>query len=424
MADKPGQFKSSHNVSRHTVVIRRARDDDARRIASEEGGADTEEKAGVSSRLTARGAATQRFERRDTGREGEAVASGRQVTVEYAEPGSKRYSTRLVGEKAASVKVSGGDTIIKYKSGDMVIRRGTRRAQLRKQIIWVYALVYLLLFGGYMFFLLTAKYDLTPQEFLSRAFSQRAGTSILDLERAAYEAMRGNRTPAEIRLAQQLVFYDQNKDQIVVEKGSRLTLLTAAKLGQAIIEDETKPADKRTFTAPFKVYKETHLSGVEWPYVMTLYNSIGFFLLLVLFLWRPIMHFLGTQGKKTAVAVENARAAQNQAAEYRNKYRSLSGEIAEKGERLEAELDKRNAAAHDQALEHAKQQAQEITGGVEGALVNAERKHAVDIESTVALAACEQAKRILEKRLGPAEHDAAMDELIADLAGMRLREGN
>ncbi len=424
MADKPGQFRSSHNVSRHTVVIRRARDDDARRIASEEGVEDTETKAGVSSRLTARGAATQRFEKRDTGRLGETTESGRQVTIEYDEPGRKRYSTRLVGTKATSVKVSGGDTIIKYKSGDMVIRRGARRAEIRKQIIWVYALIYLLLFGGYMFFLLTAKYDLTPTEFLNRAFSQRAGTSILDLERAAYEAMRGNRTPAEIRMAQELSFYDQNKDHIVVEKGSRLTLLTAAKLGQAIIEDEAKPADKRSFTTPFKVYKETHLAGVEWPYVMTLYNSIGFFLLLGLFLWRPIMHFLGTQGKKTAVAVENARAAQDQAAAYRNKYRSLSGEIAEKGERLSAELDKRSAAAHELALENAKRQAQDITGGVAGALENAERRHTADIESSVALAACDQAKEILAKRLGAAEHDAAIDELIADIGGMRLREGN
>lgn len=86
-------------------------------------------------------------------------------------------------------------------------------------------------------------------------------------------------------------------------------------------------------------------------------------------------------------------------------------------------MEKRSAAKHEAALEDAKKQAQEITGGVEGALANAERKHSAEIEASVALRACEQARAILEKRLGPAEHDAAIDELIADIGGMRLREG-
>ncbi|MCD8138232.1 MAG: hypothetical protein LUE17_00360 [Planctomycetaceae bacterium] len=259
MADKPGSFRTTPKVSRHTMVMRRARDEDARRVADRGDGVVVHD-AGASARLTARGAQTQRVA--GPGTTSERTMSGRRVVVEHEGSVSGRY-TRLSGDHATSVRVAGGDTIIRYQSGTMVIRRGAKRVSLRKQVIWLYALGYLLLFGCYMVFLLTGRTSITPEGFIEQTFYMRHSSEVLDLERAALEAMRGNRTPAEIRMAQTLRFYDQNQDTVHVEKGDRLTLLTAAKLGHAIIEDQKRPPDRREFREPFAVYREGYLSTVN-----------------------------------------------------------------------------------------------------------------------------------------------------------------
>lgn len=416
MADKPGSYKGTPKVSRHTMVMRRARDDDARKVAERDDDGVVIHDAGSSARLTARGARTQRTATPESRRE--QTVSSRRVTVEHEGSVSGRYSTRLSG--ATSVRVAGGDTIIRYKSGDVVIKRGARRASIRKQAIWLYALGYLVLFGSYLFFLFTGKAAITAEEFIEKSFYMRHSADVIDLERAALEAMRGNRTPAEIRMAQTLRFYDEEKDTIHVEKGDRLTLLTAAKLGHAILEDQKRPPEKREFKEPFQIYRETYLAGVNWPYWMTVYNALGFFLLLGLFLWRPIMHYLGTQGKKTAVALRNSRDAQQEAAEYRDKYRALAGEIDDKGEELRGQVRERTDADRDEMLLAASRTAEDIAGGVATALQNEERELSGRIGADAALEACDQARRILQERLGQAEHDVAIEELIADIAGMKL----
>lgn len=394
--------------------MRRAKDDDARRLAEKDDGLVVhEDPISPSARLTARGAATRRLERATS----ERTISGRRITVEHEGTVSGRYRTSLSGRQADSVRTAGGDTIIKYKSGDMVILRGGRRAQIRRQIIVAYALGYLILFGLFAYHLITGAAAITPQGFLDKAFKMRHGSEVIDLERAAFEAMRGNRTPAEIHMAQSLSFYDEEKDLIHVAAGDRLTLLTAAKLGHAIIEDQKKPERSRTFQEPFRIYKETYLSIVNWPHALTLYNAVGFFLLIFLFLWRPIMHFLGTQGKKTAVALKNARDSQQEAEDYREKYRAMAYELEDRRDRMKDEISERAERDRKRALEDARNAAQEIAGGIEGALRHERTKQFAAIGAEAANEACAQAERILRKTLGQAEHDTAVDELIADIAG-------
>ncbi len=415
MADTPGkQYASSHSVSRSTIVMRRAKDDDARRVANrdDDGVVVHENPDASNARLTARGAAT----RAVRGRQGERSMSGRNVEVRQQGAMSDRCSVKLSGRQATTIRVAGGDTIIRYRSGDMVIKRGARRVLLRKRSIQAYALGYLVLFGLFMYWLFTGSVAITPGEFVDRAFSRRRSSSVADLERAAFEAMRGNRTPAEIRLARNLSFYDEEKNAVHVEKGNRLTLLTAAKLGRAIIEDQKLTLEKREFREPILVYRETQLAGVDWPHLMTIYNAIGFFLLLALFLWRPAMHYLGTQGKKTAVALRNARDAMGKAAEYREQYRQLAGEMEEKEAELTAGTASRLEKEREEALEQARRQAEEISGNIQGALRNEERRLAADIGAETVQVACDQAKEILQRRLGQAEHDAAIEELIAGIA--------
>ena len=439
MPENSGRYRSRHGVSRQTIVMRKAKDEDARRIAERDaadalgGGGDAAaapEASGPAAssvtRLIERGTIVRtKASSRTTvgGGRKDLTQSGRQVVVSQAGGISGRLaSTRLTVDKTASIRVAGGDTIIHYKSGDMVIRRGARRAELRKQAIVFYAAGYILLFGLYAYFLFTGTTAIEPREFVDKAFSRRESTDILDLERAAYEVMRGNRTPAEMHMAQALSFYDENKDPVHVEAGNRLTLLTAAKLARAIIEDGEKPESLRSFAKPFKIYKETYLAGINWPICLSLYNSFGFFLLLALFLWRPLMHYLGTQGKKTAVALRNSRDALDEASAYREKYRGLSVEVMNRAEDLRARTEKRLRRDREEALEDARRRAEEISGGVEAALANEEKELAGRITSQAARQACDKALDLLRERMGQKEHDRAIEELIADIAGMRLSE--
>ena len=423
MADRPGSYKNGPRVSHRTMIMRKAKDADAERLAKQdEAVSDADGKTRVlqTDRPSSRApehSGESKISRRDR------TVSGRTVVIRrdgVAKDGRLTVSTKLSGQQAVSVRVTGGDTIIRYQSGDMVIKRGARRAQLRRQLIWSYALGYLLLFSVYTWFLFTGTYTMTAEEYISRAFARRHSSDIIDLERAALEAMRGNRTPAEIRPADNLSFHDENHDMIRIAAGDRLTLVTAAKLGKAILDDQKREPGKREFSKPFRFYKETYLANIHWPYWLTFYNALGFFLLLILFLWRPLMNFLGTQGKKTAVALRNARQAQQEAEEYRNRYRNLSSELAERENTLRSETESRAEADREQALEQARALALEMEGAIDSALAAEARTVNARLGVRTAVQACDEARKILEQRLGQREHDAAIDELIADIAGMRL----
>ncbi len=420
MADRPGSFRAGHKVSRHTMVMRKAKDDDARRLADDDE-ADRRDETPREEQPSPRSTRV----KRTTGQTNRTV-SGRTVVVRREGDVSRRLSvsTTLEGDRATSVRVTGGDTIIRYQSGDMVIKRGTRRARLRRQLIWAYALGYLLLFGTYGYFLLTGTTTVTPEAFVNRAFSMRHSSDIIDLERAAFEAMRGNRTPAEVRMAEPLSFYDEKGDLVHVEAGSRLTLVTAAKLGKAILDDMKKDPGKRSFNQPLRLYNETYLANVRWPHWLSVYNSIGFFLLIILFLWRPILNFLGTQAKKTAAAVRNAREAQDEAQEYREKYRHLADDIARMDGEMRAEAEAEAETGKAEEVERAKRQAAELEGGVQAALEAEARTQAGRIGARAAGAACDRARAILTEKLGQAEHDAAIEELIADIAAMKATSNN
>lgn len=423
MEDKRRSFRSQHNASRHTMVMQKAREEDARRVAASDSARAETELSDDTRTIRPPQPKTFRVpgEKAPPPREpSERRVSGRSVTIHR--PGEGRKGLTVATGRAggpASVRVTGGDTIIRYQSGDMVVMRGTRRAELRKQIIWAYALGYLILFATFGYFLLTGTTTMKPEEYLERAFSKRKGESVMDLERAAYEAMRGSRTPAEVRLAEPLTFHDENKDTINVASGDRLTLLTAAKLGQAIIEDQRLPESRRTFAKPFRLYKETYLANMRWPFWLTLYNSLGFFLLLLLFLWRPIREFLGTQAKKTAVALRNSREAQDAAQELRQRYRDLANDIDVRRATLREQAEADAAAEREAALENATRRAQGIAGEVQTTLQVETDKVAKLLGGEASRAAIRQARGILTERLGQREHDIAIEELIADIATTR-----
>lgn len=462
MEEKPGASKSSHNISRHTIVMRRAKDEDAQRLADSDAGEQARSSWRGEQRpdktVSARGNASARSgnatarsggaaaARNDASARSEASAHGKAPAREGSETSRRSRSGRMTsssartvsgrtvvvhregevsgrlrmeGDRASSVRVTGGDTIIRYESGDMVIRRGARRAQIRRQLLMGYAAGYIVLFGLYMYFLFACTYSLSPEAFVSRVFAMRHGSSEEDLRRAAIEEARSSRTPAEVRLAQALSFYDASGEMVQIEAGTRLTLATAVKLGKAILNDMEKDPGKRSFQQPIRLFNESYIANMNWPHWLTVYNSLGFFLLVGLFLWRPILNYLGTQGKKTEAAVQYARLAQEEAREYREKYRRLAAETSALDERLRGETAEAIEANRETVLADARKRAEGMEGGIREALDREAEALAVSLGNTAAAAACERARELLSKRLGPAEHDAAIDALIADIAGLR-----
>lgn len=423
MADRDRQqqsFKMHHSVSKHTMVMKRAAADDAERVARRdaEAAAKPSDSAAVSKRLSAR----------LTGQSAKAepppgakTVSGRTVVIRREGDISKRLtvSTRVTGQPT-SVRVMGGDTIIRFQSGDMLIKRGARRAALRRQLLWAYAVGYLALFVLYGYFLLTGTTSITPEEYLNKAFRLRHSSAEADLEQAALAAMRGSRTPAEVRFAEPLSFYDADKEMNRIAAGDRLTLATAVRLGKMIIEDQQKPAASRTFAKPFLLYKETYLANLNWPYWLTVYNAIGFFLLILIFLWRPALNYLGTQGQKTAASIRDAREAQEEAKNIREDYRKLEADLGERRERLVMEAKKTIEREHAEAETQARARADAMVGGVGGALAAEAKATALHLERAVALEACRLAGKLLGERLGPEDHDAAIDALIDDVGKMKL----
>ncbi|MDR1534585.1 MAG: hypothetical protein LBU64_05735 [Planctomycetota bacterium] len=418
-------------VSHHTLVIRKAKAEDAKRRGEPDpaldGSARLKPGPGVAEGEARRPSSTAAMRapvKRPPpdslpppriSRDRRAVSGGMIEVRNKDDVSPLSRVTRLSGSRIPSVRIAGGDTIIRYESGKMEIRRGARRIRLRRQIIIGYAAGYFLIFGLYAYFLAAGKTSIDPWDFVERSFSRRQGTEISDLEIAALQVMRGNRTPAEVRLAEPLSFQDGNGDPVRIEAGSRLTLETAARLAQAIIEDLGRPAETRFFNRPIALYKENFLASLNWPHWLAVYNSLGFFLLILLFLWRPLMNYLGAQSRKAAAALRNARATREEAAKLGEKYLKLAGEdeslrerrLDEIGREVEAELAERLAAARRQAedMENAIRTSFELEAVSLAARLGA---RAVD-------AACGQALRLLGERLGEREHAAAIEELAEDI---------
>lgn len=410
MADKPENLRSNR-VSRHTMVIRKAAAEDAKK----HGGVSSSETSVMPRTTTADGARPAKDEIKG-GRSGPTsiiVKEGKAVSGRFV-------STRFDGSRA-SVRLKAGDAVIRTPTGETLIRRRTApKAARGKSVLWGYGVFYLVAFVLYGVFLFTGTHETSPEQYLSRAFSKRRGDTVLDLERAAYAAMRGNRTPAEVRLAMDLNFYDESQEMVKVAAGDRLTLLTAAKLGTAIIKDLERPPAGRTLPESLVLYDETWLASIDWPYWLMLYNLLGFFLLAAVFLWKPIREFLGTQGNKTIIALDNARKAQDEAENIRDGFRSLASELEQKRETLLAEVARQAEAEHVETIEHAKRQAVEIASSGLAAMEAEFHSVLAGLKSRAAHRACGKAHELLASKASAEDHDRAMDALIDDIAGMKL----
>ncbi len=417
MADKQGP-QNPTRVSRHTVVMRKAADDDARRRGGVTSSGTGSTRVGSAGTRTTNAPDSQILDLRPT-----TSASGRKTSMVVKE--GKRSSGRFIATapdgRRESFRLKAGDTVIRRQDGETLIRRRVaHKSSSRKQILIAYAIGYVVIFGMYLAFMLTATHTVKSEDYLTNAFSRRQGETIPDLERAAYEAMRGNRTPAEVRFAADLTFYDRNKDLVKIKAGDRITLQNAAKLARAIIDDLRKPPENSEFATPFKLYDETWIASVNWPYWLMAYNLLGFYILCGLFLWKPISDFLATQGNKTTSALDNARKAHEKSEEIRDEYRQLAATLEKRRETLESEIEEWAETERENALAKAHGQAASIAGSVAAAMEAEIHSVRENLQTSTGNEACRRAAVIIRSKSGKAEHDAAIEDLIAQVESLQL----
>ncbi|MDR3211493.1 MAG: hypothetical protein LBU79_06220 [Planctomycetota bacterium] len=407
MPDNSNNFRATR-VSRRTQVIRKAATDDALRH-------------GVTKSFTPEGTATAKPEEQRSARTllpqsaSEKLRSG-SVTIKKTKVVSGRFISQREGLRT-SIRLRPGDTILRKQGGQtLILHRRQPRFTLKTQVLTAYALGYVVVFALYFAFLLGGTWELDPQDYLTRSFPGHQGNTAHALRRAALDAMRGSRTPAEVRFAEEFTFYNQAKDLIKIEAGQRLTLLNGAELGEAILADQLLEEKSRIFKEPFLLLKEYWLAAIDWPYWLMLYNLVGFYLLGIILLYRPIMDHLGTQGKKTMAAVETARQARREAANIREKARAQKEALDTKEREQTAKLAEEMAEWQQTAVLAAEKKASSIISGLSGIVAVETAMTLSRLKNTTATAACREAETILASVTRISDHNRAIDQLIANLS--------
>jgi F0F1-type ATP synthase, subunit b len=397
--------------------MRKAADDDARRRGGVTSAGTGSTRVGAAETKVINAPQSQVLDLSHPGKGGRKTS----IIIQDGKATSGRFIATAPDGRHESFRLKAGDTVIRRQGGETLIRRRVaHKTSSRRQLLIAYAIGYVVIFGLYLMFRLTSTYEMECEDYLTHAFSRRQGETIVDLERAAYEAMRGNRTPAEVRFADDLSFYDRRKNLVKIHAGDRITLQNSAKLARAILDDLRRPPENSEFSKPFKLYEETWLASVDWPYWLMAYNLLGFYLLCGLFLWKPISDFLATQGNKTSSALENVRKAHEHSEDLRDSYRQFTAALEKRREKLEGDIETWAEDERNSALGKAHSQAASIAGSVAAAMATEVHTVREELLSSTVNEACRRAAEIVRGKAGKAEHDAAIDNLINEIESMKL----
>lgn len=289
----------------------------------------------------------------------------------------------------------------------------------RYRLVWLYGIGYVALIVLYLVFIFTGSYSMSPDDYLTKSFPKRTADTAEGLARAAMDAGYGERTPADVRFAQTLTFIDVAGDPIAIKKGDRITLPQAVQLGLAILADEKKPAAARMYTQPFSIYYETPLATLDWAYWLTFYNLVGFFLLIAVFLGKPIGNYLVHESAKVSQAIINAKQAEAEAIKLRDRYNTLVKELElQKNELLEAANTDVNAES-ERIIATAHSEAKAILSGVQEALDAEIHSVTERLRTETIKEASRQALAIVTREVRPSDHESAIETFVRDAKSKR-----
>jgi len=311
-------------------------------------------------------------------------------------------------------------------------------------LVKAYVAVYAVLLALYIAYSFVAC-DLVqpPAAFLARAFPGLlldAGASCAEVDvaalPAAFDEKRGH-----VRLWQDLSFDGEHGERFRILKSSRLTTHEAVALAAAIILDERKfqqhkaALDRQMLPAeayaehlasledqrgikPFRVYKPG--TFIPWPWIMTLYNLGGLFLLLAVFLRQPVRDFLDGNARTTREALARARAAEAEAQELKRRYETLVQEIEAERRQMEKTGEVELAEEHERIVQSARHEAAGMIEALKSSLDAEVASTAQRLRAEVAREAVRLAREMIEQEAQEADHAQEVDSFIRQVKEAKL----
>jgi|GEM_PF-5620012 F-type H+-transporting ATPase subunit b len=272
-------------------------------------------------------------------------------------------------------------------------------------VVKAYLAVYAVLFLGYVTFLLTGKEAINGQAFINRAFP---GTGEMETR---FDEKNGH-----LRMWSDLTFSARHGDAMVrhrIPEGEILTRNEAIILAGTIVDnpDEVKE---------IVIYKSGFLCKVPWPYMMTIYNIFGMFMLLIVFLRQPLGGALDESARKTRESLAAAEQARVEAQELKKRYENLVAEIEAEQRRMDENAKVEFVEEQARILQTARHEAAGIIESMKSSLDAEVAIQAKKLKARVAGEALAAAREAILREVGKADHDAAVDAFVADVKKVRL----
>jgi F-type H+-transporting ATPase subunit b len=282
----------------------------------------------------------------------------------------------------------------------------------RKRFLAYYLIGYAFLAAVYVYFLLTVPTELTPQAYLEQGFSQTTDRGAEALEDALLE-------PAHIRLWEPIAFTTPDGRRYSIPARATLNADEAAALAKTLLAEKNKPAKERE-VGTLVVFEESALGHVPWPYVLTVYNILGLFLLLYVFVWGPMQGLLDGKIRETNEELAAARKAREEAQRLKKRYENILAEIEAEKARLEETGRREFEEEHERILATARHEADLLLETMRQSLSAEVAVATGRLREEIASAAVARARETLAAKASRDDHARAVEDFLAALDEVKL----
>ena len=146
--------------------------------------------------------------------------------------------------------------------------------------------------------------------------------------------------------------------------------------------------------------------------LFTLVNTIGLFLVLKVYLWKPVMKMITDRQKEIDDMYETAGQEQQQALALRQEYEQKLEEANKTGERLVKEAVARGQMRSEEILRQANAEADALLRKAEADIQREKKKAVNDAKNEIAGLAVDIAEKVVEQNMDTQDHAALVDRFI------------
>lgn len=146
--------------------------------------------------------------------------------------------------------------------------------------------------------------------------------------------------------------------------------------------------------------------------LFTLVNTIGLFLVLKAYLWKPVMKMITDRQKEIDDMYETAGREQQQALALRQEYEQKLEEANITGERLVKEAVARGQMRSEEIVRQANAEADALLRKAEADIQREKKKAVDDAKNEIAGLAVDIAEKVVEQNMDTQDHAALVDRFI------------